>query len=56
MGTRASPTIANLVMGEFEVKLVCTYELQAIIWDQYIDNILLIWTYGLASLKDSYTT
>ncbi len=31
MGTRAAPTVANLVMGEFEVKWVHTYDLQAIL-------------------------
>ncbi len=49
--TRAAPTVANLVMGEFEVKWVYTYNLQPILWVGYIDNIFLIWTHGVASLK-----
>ncbi len=32
MGTRIEPTVANLVMREFEVKWVHTYDLQPILW------------------------
>ncbi len=51
MGTRAAPTVANLVMGEFEVKWVYTYDLQAILWVRFIDDIFLIWTHGVTLLK-----
>ncbi len=51
MGTRAAPTVANLVVGEFEVKWVYIYDLQPILWVRYIDNIFHIWAHGVTSLK-----
>ncbi len=53
MGTRASPTIANLEMGDFEVKHVYTYHLKPLmIWSSFIDDNFMLWTHGLKALQD----
>ncbi len=46
METRAAPTIANLVMGDFETKHVYTYPSQPVLWIQFIDDNFMIWTHG----------
>ena len=54
IGTRAAPTVANLVMGEFKVDWIYTYDLQPVLYIRYIDDIFLIWTHGLESLNLSH--
>ncbi len=46
MGTRAAPTIANLVMGDFESKHVYTYPSQPLIWIWFINDNFMISTHG----------
>ncbi len=51
MGTGCAPTIANLVMGDFEDKFVYTYPLKPLIWYRFIDDIFMIWTHGPSALN-----
>jgi len=46
MGTRVAPTIANLVMGNFEHQYVYQYTLSPTIWLRYIDDNFMIWPHG----------
>ena len=55
MGTKVAPTIANLVMGEFERKYVYTYPKQPLKWYRFIDDIFAIWTHGDEALQDFIT-
>ncbi len=55
MGTKCSPTIANLTMGDFEDQHVYTYHLQPLIWYRFIDDIFMIWTHGQEAL-DAFRT
>ena len=50
MGTKAAPTIANLVMGDFEHKYVYPYRLQPLLWVRFIDDNLMLWTHGPTAL------
>ena len=50
MGTKLSPSYANLFMKKFEEKYVCTYPLQPILWIRFIDDIFIIWQHGRESL------
>ena len=44
MGSRVSPSLAILYMGDFEEKYVHTYHLQPLIFFvRYIDDIFMIW-------------
>ncbi len=54
MGTRSTPTIANLVMGDFEVKHVYTYPKQPYLWIRFIDNNIGIWLHGLHELQEFF--
>ncbi len=42
MGTKAAPTIANLVRGDFENTHVYTYHLQPMLWIRFIDDIFML--------------
>ena len=46
MGTKLAPSFANLFMGDFEEKFVYTYRLQPFLWKRFIDDIIIIRTYG----------
>jgi hypothetical protein len=54
MGTKAAPSVApsvaNLVMGDFEAKFVYTYHKQPLLWLRFIDDIFIIWTHGEEAL------
>jgi len=50
MGTRVAPTIANLVMADFEERFVYTYALQPLVWLRYIDDNFMVWTHGQEEL------
>ncbi len=52
MGTVAVPTIANLVMGDFETKHVYTYPSQPLIWIRFIDGNFMISTHGRTALDN----
>ncbi len=52
MGTRAAPTVANLVMGDFEKTHIYTYHLQPLLWIHYIDDIFMIWPHGKQPLLE----
>ncbi len=54
MGTRSAPTIANLVMGDFEVKHVYTYPKQPFLWIHFIDDNIGIWLHGLRELQEFF--
>ena len=46
MGTKVAPTIANLVMADFEETHVYTYRTQPMVWFRFIDDNFMIWTQG----------
>ncbi len=50
MGTKCAPTIANLTMVDFEDRHGYTYHLKPLIWNQFIDDIFMIWTHGQEAL------
>ncbi len=51
MGSKSSPTFANLFMEDWESKWVYTYPLAPLIWHRYIDDVFMIWTHGVEELK-----
>ena len=51
MGTKVAPTIANLVMGNFEKQFVYSYPTQPSLWIRYIDDNFMIWPHGPAALE-----
>ena len=42
----------NSLHRRFEIKALCNYPLQPLIWKRFIDDIFLIWTHGEDSLKE----
>ena len=46
MGTRLTPSFANLYMYHFEVTYVYPNEKQLRYWLRYIDDIFMIWDHG----------
>ena len=52
MGTKLAPSYANLFMTKFEEKYVYTYPLQPKLWKRFIDDIFLIWPYGMDLLLE----
>ena len=52
MGTKLAPSYANLFMSKFEQDHVYTYHLQPSLWKRFIDDIFLIWTHGMDTLKE----
>ena len=55
MGTKLVPSYANLFMTTLEENHVYTYHLQPTLWKRFIDDILLIWPYGMNSLLEFIT-
>ena len=51
MGTKVAPAYANTFMGRFERIFVATYPKQPLLWKRFIDDIFLIWTFGLVELR-----
>ena len=52
MGTKLALSYANLFMSKFEQDHVYTYHLQPVLWKRFIDDIFLMWTHGMESLKE----
>ena len=52
MGTKLAPSYANLFMTKFEQIHVYTYHLQHTLWKRFIDDIFMIWPYGMDSLLE----
>jgi hypothetical protein len=50
MGSRFSPSYANLVMDQLEHKFLANYPLEPLSWPPYIDDIFLLWPHGNESL------
>ncbi len=50
MGSKVSPTVANLSVEDFENKYVYSYHLQPLIWLRFIDNIFLVWSHSKEEL------
>ena len=46
MGSKCSPSLACIYMGEFERTHVYTYKNKPFLWLRYIDDVFLIWTHG----------
>ena len=51
MGTKMAPNYACIFMGKLEQELLESAQLHPLIWLRYIDDVLLIWTHGEATLK-----
>ena len=51
MGTRMTPSYANLFMGKFEQQAIDNSLLKPFIWGRFIDDIFMIWTHGEEHLK-----
>ena len=52
MGTRVAPSFANTHMGKFEDDHVHTYHIQPFIYARYLDDIFIIYQYGLNELHE----
>ena len=50
MGSRVSPSLANVTMGKFESNHVYTYHLQPHLFVRYLDDIFMIWPHGIDEL------
>ena len=55
MGSKVSPSYANIYMNWFESTFVYTYPLQPIIWVRFLDDCFGIWTHGQEEL-DKFLT
>ena len=51
MGSKVSPSFANLFMSNFEEKYVYTYPIKPILWLRFIDDIKMVWTHGTENLN-----
>jgi len=52
MGTKAAPGFANTFMGDFEERFVYPYRLQPLKYLRFLDDIFLIWQYGMDELTE----
>ena len=52
MGTKVTPSFANIFMSWFEDKFVYTYTPKPLLWKRYIDDIFMIWPHGQESLNE----
>ena len=52
MDTKLAPSYANLFMSNFEDKCVCAYPQHPLLWERFIDEIFLIWTYSMQDFMD----
>ncbi len=52
MGSPLSPVLANLFMIYFEKKIIDTFSLKPKIWLRYMDDIFVIWSYGIDELNN----
>jgi hypothetical protein len=50
MGSKVSPSYANIFMDWFETKFVYTYALQPLVWVRFLDDCFCIWTHGQEEL------
>ena len=55
MGSKVSPSLAILYMGDFETLHVYTYHQQPLIYVRYIDDIFMIWPHSLEDLNSFIT-
>lgn len=51
MGTKMAPAYANLFMSDLETKFLATRPVQPLLWQRFIDDILIIWPSSEDSLK-----
>jgi len=51
MGTRMTPSYANLFLGKVEHDFMQTQPLPPLLWGRFVDDILMLWTHGGASLN-----
>ena len=52
MGSKVSPTFANLFMDDFENRIVYKYPRQPITWWRFIDDVFLLWSHTEEELHD----
>ena len=52
MGTKLTPSYANLFVTKFEQTHLYTYHLLPTIWKTFIDDIFMIWPHGMDSLSE----
>ncbi len=50
MGTNLAPSLANIVMADFEEKYVYTYHKQPLFWKHFLDDCIMVWTHGWEEL------
>ena len=46
MGTKVAPSLANIVMADFEEKYVYTYHKQPLFWKHFLSDYVMVWTHG----------
>ena len=46
MGTRVTPSLANIFISEFEEKFIYSYEYQPVMFKHYIDDCIFLWRHG----------
>jgi hypothetical protein len=54
MGSKCSPSFANIYVSNFELQFVYTYHLQPLVWVKFLDDIFCIWQHGLEELNEFY--
>lgn len=54
MGTRVSPTFANIFMANFEGEHVYAYPHQPTSWLRFIDDIFMLWDHGHIHLNNFF--
>jgi hypothetical protein len=55
MGSKDSPSYANIYMNWLETKFVYTYPLQPLVWVRFLDDCFCIWTHGQEELQKFLT-
>jgi hypothetical protein len=51
MGSRFSPSFANLFLGRLEERFLSSHALKPILWCRFIDDIFILWPHGKEALN-----
>lgn len=54
MGSKVSPSDANILMDSFEEHFIYSYDMQRIIYLRYIGDIVLLWDHNEVSFLDFF--
>ena len=52
MGTKVAPSLANILMADFEEKFVSNYHLKLLLYKRFIDNTVMIWPHSRELLNE----